>query len=299
VKIITTTAALRSELAAARERGRAIGFVPTMGALHDGHLSLLRRARADNDVVILSIFVNPMQFNEPNDLLRYPRDLDRDTMLAEAEGTDLIFAPEVSDIYPDGYATVVGIPAQSAILEGAIRGASHFDGVLTVVAKLFNIVQPTVAYFGQKDAQQVFLVQRMVRDLAFPLRIDVCSTVREADGLAMSSRNVRLNDRDRRESIALSAALHDAKRAIENGDRDVSTLKQRAVHDLEKTGIATEYFEVVSAQSFEPLALASGRVIILVAARVGPVRLIDNVVVDVPTLDGRGASGAPGDMHEI
>jgi pantoate--beta-alanine ligase len=296
MKTITTSEALRNELAPARGRALTIGFVPTMGFLHDGHLSLLRRARAENDVVVLSIFVNPMQFNDPNDLLRYPRDLERDASLAHGEGTDLVFAPEVSDIYPDGFATVVGIPAQSAILEGAIRGASHFDGVLTVVAKLLNIVQPTVAYFGQKDAQQVFLVQRMVRDLAFPLRVEVCPTVREADGLAMSSRNVRLSNDDRRVSIALSAALQSAHRAIENGERNVTILRQRAVEALKHAGIATEYFDVVSAQSFEPLVMASGTVIILVAARVGPVRLIDNVVVDVPTLDARDPAGGTNEV---
>jgi pantoate--beta-alanine ligase len=296
MKTVTTTAALRNELERSRDQGLRIGFVPTMGSLHDGHLSLLRRARAENDVVVLSIFVNPMQFNDANDLLRYPRDLGRDASLAEGEGTDLIFAPEVPDIYPEGFAAVVAIPAQSAILEGAIRGASHFDGVLTVVAKLFNIVQPTVAYFGQKDAQQVFLVQRMVRDLAFPLRVEVCPTVREADGLALSSRNVRLSDDDRRVSIALSAALQSAAHAIESGERDVTILRQRAVQALKHAGISTEYFDVVSAQAFEPLALASGRVIILVAARVGPIRLIDNVVVNVSTTDTRAAAGGTNEI---
>ncbi len=282
MKVISTTAALRAELAAERQQGRRIGFVPTMGWLHDGHLSLIRRARAETEIVVVSIFVNPRQFNDPNDLLRYPRDLDRDARLAESVHADIVFAPEVEDIYPDGYATVVSIPGLSATLEGAVRGPSHFDGVLTVVAKLFNIVQPTVAYFGQKDAQQVFLVQRMVRDLASPLRIEVCPTIRDPDGLAMSSRNARLDAGERTEALALSAALRAGETLVAGGERDAAAVTGAVSQRLHELGIAPEYCAIVSAASFEPVATVAGTVTILIAARVGPVRLIDNVMVSAP-----------------
>src|SRR4051812_20944239 len=196
MKIIRTITQLRAALDADRRAGRTIGFVPTMGWFHEGHLSLMRRARAECDVTVVSLFVNPAQFNDPQDLQAYPRDEARDARMAEGERVELFFAPDAKEVYPDGYATTVTVGAIAAPLEGQSRGASHFAGVATVVAKLFNMVQPTVAYFGQKDAQQTLVIRQMVRDLDFPIRIEVCPTVREPDGLAMSSRNVRIKEGD-------------------------------------------------------------------------------------------------------
>ena len=193
MQTVETIEALRSTLAAHRRAGRTIGFVPTMGALHEGHLTWIRRARAEVDVVVVSIFVNPIQFNDQRDLAAYPRDILHDAAAVHSEHADVLFAPTVGEMYPSGFQTEVRVRDVSKPLEGASRGASHFDGVATVVTKLFNLVQPSSAYFGQKDAQQVVVIQRMVRDLAFPLDIVVCPTVHEPDGLAMSSRNVRLD----------------------------------------------------------------------------------------------------------
>ena len=203
---IRSVAELRSALAPARRAGRRIGLVPTMGALHEGHLSLIRRARANCDVVVMSLFVNPTQFNEQTDLNAYPRDEQRDARLAEAERVDVMFAPAVEEVYPTGFDTTVTVSGLTETLEGAQRGRSHFDGVATVVTKLFNMVVPDVAYFGQKDAQQAVIVKHLVRDLDIPVRIEVCPTVREPDGLALSSRNVLLSVTDRERATALHRA---------------------------------------------------------------------------------------------
>src|SRR6185437_10678172 len=197
MNVVHTVAELRAALVGPRRAGQTIGLVPTMGAFHDGHLSLMRRARRDCDVVVVSLFVNPAQFNDPADLERYPRDHERDRALAAELGVDHLFAPAVEEVYPPGFATTVSVSGITEALEGAHRGRAHFDGVATVVTKLFNMVSPDVAYFGQKDAQQALVIRRLVRDLDMPVRIEVCPTVRESDGLALSSRNAHLSAADR------------------------------------------------------------------------------------------------------
>jgi pantoate--beta-alanine ligase len=283
MNVVTTIAALRAELDEARRASRGIGFVPTMGALHDGHLSLIRRARVETAVVVVSIFVNPMQFNEQSDLTNYPRDLARDSEVVGAARADVLFAPDVAEIYPPTFKSVVAVRDLSEPLEGVIRGAAHFAGVTTVVAKLFNIVQPTVAYFGQKDAQQALIVQRMVRDLAFPMRITICPTIREPDGLAMSSRNVLLDAEGRRRAVALKHGLDVAERMISSAERDVAAVVAAATQRMAELDVEPEYFDVVSAEDLTPIQRIAGRVLVAVAARVGGVRLIDNILVDAPT----------------
>ena len=277
---VDTIAALRAALAEHRQAGRTIGFVPTMGALHEGHLSLIRQARTEVDTVVVSIFVNPIQFNDQRDLSSYPRDLARDAHLIESAQGDILFAPDVSEMYPAGFQTVVRVPNVSAPLEGAARGVAHFDGVATVVAKLFNIVQPTIAYFGQKDAQQVVVIQRMVRDLSFPIDIAVCPTVRESDGLAMSSRNVRLDAESRGRAPAIKQALDAAEQLIAAGEQDAGVVARAARQRLADAGIEPEYCDVVSPVDLAPVHRIDGDVLIAIAARVGGVRLIDNALVE-------------------
>lgn len=282
MKVVKSIASLRAELAEARRSNLSVGFVPTMGALHDGHLSLIQRARSETDVVVVSIFVNPMQFNDQSDLANYPRDLAGDGELVAAERADVLFAPDVAEIYPPTFKTVVAVHDLTEPLEGVIRGTAHFSGVTTVVAKLFNIVQPTVAYFGQKDAQQALIVQRMVRDLAFAIRITICPTVREADGLAMSSRNARLDADARPRAIALKQGLDVADEMIAAGERDVGAVVGAATRRMAELDVEPEYFDVVSADDLTPLKSIKGRVLVAVAARVSGVRLIDNMLIQAP-----------------
>jgi pantoate--beta-alanine ligase len=279
MNIVRTIEHLHAALADDRRAERRIGFVPTMGALHDGHASLIRRARAECDRVVVSVFVNPMQFNDQRDLAAYPRDLTADARAAEAAGADLVFAPDVSELYPRGFNTSVRVAGVTAPLEGAARGESHFIGVTTIVAKLFNIVQADVAYFGQKDAQQAAVVKRMVRDLDFPIRIEVCATMREADGLAMSSRNVRLDPESRARATALYGALQEARRRIASGERDADAIACAARESMSARGVDAEYLEVVSPDDFSPVRDIQGDVIVAVAAYVGGVRLIDNMLI--------------------
>lgn len=272
--------ALRARLAEARREGRSVGLVPTMGALHEGHLSLLRAARAECDVVVMSLFVNPAQFGPSEDLARYPRDERRDLELAAEAGADLVYAPPIGEVYPPGFATHVAVEGLTEVLCGdsARRGPEHFRGVTTVVAKLFNTVQPDVAFFGQKDAQQAAVIRRMVRDLDFPVRIEVMPTVREADGLALSSRNAYLSAADRERAAALSRALRAAERGAQAGSLDRGLEAGRA--ELAAAGIEPEYLEARDAEDLSPVAELNGRpVLIAVAARVGGARLIDNVVI--------------------
>jgi pantoate--beta-alanine ligase len=277
VNTLRTIAEIREALASARRgAGRTVGLVPTMGALHEGHLSLLRRARADNDVVVMSLFVNPTQFNEPTDLAAYPRDEQRDLELAQQAGVDYVFAPANEELYPSGFATTVAITGVTEPLEGVHRGREHFDGVATVVTKLFNIVAPDVAYFGQKDAQQTIVIRRLVRDLDIPVRIEVCPTVREPDGLALSSRNSHLSAEDRQKATALHHALQQARQAVATGEHDPHTIAQAAYETLKTQGIATEYFELVDADTLAPASQINGNVLAVVAGRVGTTRLIDN-----------------------
>jgi pantoate--beta-alanine ligase len=281
MRVARTIAEVRSAVDAARAAGRTIGFVPTMGAFHAGHLSLMHRAAEACDLVVASLFVNPTQFNDAADLAAYPRNEALDAKMAADEGVDVLFAPAPGEIYPDGDATVVEVHGLTDVLEGASRGAGHFRGVTTVVARLFNIVRPDVAFFGQKDAQQAAVVQRMVRDLHFPLHIEVCPTVRESDGLAMSSRNVRLSAEDRLRALALSHGLSAAERAIASGERSAAAVEQAGVTAMRERGVEPEYFAAVSAETLKPVSPLAGRVLVAVAARVGPVRLIDNIVIPV------------------
>jgi pantoate--beta-alanine ligase len=273
---IRSVAELRDALREHRRAGRQIGLVPTMGAFHEGHLSLMRRAREQCDVVVVSLFVNPAQFNEAADLDAYPRDEARDAALADELGVDFLFAPDVGEVYPPGFATTVVISGITETLEGEHRGRAHFDGVATVVAKLFNMVGPDVAYFGQKDAQQARVVKQLVRDLDMPLHIEVCETVREPDGLAMSSRNVLLSADERQRAAALSRALEAIDRGYAGGSRDPAELLRRARAELEAAGIEPDYLELVSPATLAPLAEVNGEALALVAARIGKTRLIDN-----------------------
>jgi pantoate--beta-alanine ligase len=283
MKIVRGKLELRKALARPRREGRRIGLVPTMGYFHDGHLSLMRRARQDCELVVVSLFVNPAQFGPGEDLDAYPRDEDRDAELAALEGVDLLWMPDADEMYPEGFATGVEVAnSLTGILDGATdqRGPSHFRGVTTIVAKLFNCVQPEVAYFGRKDAQQAVVIERMVRDLDFPVEIEVLPTVREPDGLAMSSRNAYLDREERQRALALSRALRSAQQAAERGERSVKALVELASAELSKAGIEPEYVEARHAEDLTPAGELNGRpILIAVAARVGGARLIDNIVI--------------------
>jgi pantoate--beta-alanine ligase len=286
VNTIRTVSELREELAPERAAGRRIGLVPTMGAFHEGHLSLMRRAREDCDVVVVSLFVNPSQFDEQADLAAYPRDEAADAQLAAAEGVDYLFVPSADEVYPRGFATTVSLAGATARLEGAQRGTSHFDGVTTVVTKLLNMVGPDAAYFGQKDAQQAAVVGRLVRDLDIPVELMICPTVREPDGLAMSSRNARLSAVERRRATALYRALRRAQETVAAGERVAAIVTREAVEELQRD-VEPEYFELVHPETFAPVAgrLDDGEVLAVVAARVGATRLIDNHMIHVPSTD--------------
>jgi len=276
---IETIAGLRAELDAARARGASIGFVPTMGALHEGHLALIRAARERDDVVVVSIFVNPTQFNASEDLQKYPRDLARDLALAEGAGADLVFAPPAGEMYLPGASTWVDVEGLTEGLCGAAR-PGHFRGVCTVVTKLFNIVGPHRAYFGEKDAQQLAVIKRMVRDLDMRVEIVPCATVREPDGLAMSSRNVRLSPAERAQAPVLYRALTAARLAIENGERDAERPKADICAALADADLATiDYVEIVDADSLEPVTTVDRPCLIALAVFFGDVRLIDNITV--------------------
>ena len=277
---VRTVADLRPTLAPARREGRCIGLVPTMGAFHEGHLSLMRAARercASNGVVVVSLFVNPTQFGEPADLAAYPRDEGRDATLAEAEGVDVLFAPPLEEMYPDGFATTVHVAGVTDTLEGAQR-PGHFDGVATVVAKLLSMAQPDVAYFGRKDAQQAAMIRRLVRDLDLPVEIDVRPIVREPDGLALSSRNVRLDAEERERALSLSRAL----RAVEEAAAGGASLDEALAAGREQlAGVELEYLAAVDPETFAAVNDLQGESLVAVAARVGAVRLIDNTTVRV------------------
>lgn len=279
MKILRTVSALREAVVAARASGRRVGLVPTMGAFHEGHLSLMRRARERCGFVVVSLFVNPTQFNERSDLDRYPRDEARDAAMAESVGVDVLFAPPVEEVYPQGFSTMVEVSGVSQPLEGAMRGPAHFRGVATVVAKLFNMAQPDDAFFGQKDAQQALLIRRMALDLDFPVRVEVSPTVREEGGLAMSSRNALLDAASRRRAAALSQALFAVERAVNGGERDANRALATGSTILAEAGIEPEYFSAVSADTLAPVSIITGDTLVALAARLGSVRLIDNVVI--------------------
>jgi pantoate--beta-alanine ligase len=276
--LTTTVRELRDALAESRRAGARIGLVPTMGAFHEGHLSLMRAARRGCDVVVVSLFVNPTQFGEATDLAMYPRDEQRDLALAAREDVDFVFAPHTAEIYPDGFATTVtvaGLITES--LEAAHRGREHFDGVTTVVAKLLNIVAPDVAYFGQKDAQQAVVIRRMVADLNISVEIEICPSVRAPDGLALSSRNARLSGDERVRATALHRGLARAATLAAAGERDAATILAAARVELEDAEIEPEYFELVDSETLMPMSTLNGRpATAVIAARVGEIRLIDN-----------------------
>jgi pantoate--beta-alanine ligase len=281
MRTVRTVAELRSVLAPERRAGRTIGLVPTMGYFHVGHLSLMRRARADTDLVVVSLFVNPAQFAPGEDLDAYPRDEARDAALAEAEGVDVLFAPPVEEVYPDGFATTVAVTDLTETLEGdeAQRGAEHFEGVTTVVTKLFNMAAPDVAYFGQKDAQQALVIRKLVRDLDIPVRIEVCPTVRDADGLALSSRNAYLTSEERERALALNRALRAAEAAVASGTRDAEAVVAAARDELDRAGVEPDYLQLRSATNLAPVERVNGSTLLAVAARVGRARLIDNAIL--------------------
>jgi pantoate--beta-alanine ligase len=256
--------------------GTTIGLVPTMGALHEGHLSLIGSARAQCEYVVVSLFVNPAQFEEGADLALYPRREAEDARLAEGAGADILFAPSSEEVYPEGFSTAVEVFGLTDRLEGASRGASHFRGVTTVVTKLLCMVGPDVAYFGQKDAQQVVVIRRLVADLNLPVRVEVCPTMREADGLAMSSRNALLSPEDRERALALGAALRAAAASAGKGERSAATLLAAAADAMAPFGVEPEYLALVDPDTFEPVARLEAPALLAVAARVGATRLIDN-----------------------
>jgi pantoate--beta-alanine ligase len=283
VNVVRTKAELREQLPQTRGEGRTVGLVPTMGYLHEGHLSLLRAARERCTVVVMSLFVNPSQFAAGEDLDAYPRDEARDLRLARAERVDVVYAPSVEEVYPEGFATAVEVGGElTSVLDGdpSRRGAEHFRGVTTVVAKLFNAVAPDFAYFGQKDAQQAAVIRRMAADLDFDVEIVVMPTIREDDGLAMSSRNAYLDPSERSQATALSRALRAVEHAAESGARDTATALNAGRAELEQAGLEAEYLEARDAATLAPAERFNGRpVLVAVAARVGKARLIDNTVI--------------------
>ena len=280
MEIVNTIAALRERLAAHRRAGKSIGLVPTMGYLHAGHMELVSRARAENDIVVTSIFVNPLQFGANEDLAKYPRDLERDSAMLQDGKVDFLFAPDVTDMYPRPMETLVDVPNLGAELEGAVR-PGHFAGVATVVTKLFNIVQPDSAYFGEKDYQQVAVIRRMVEDLAQPVRVVPVPTVRDADGLALSSRNVYLSQEERAAAIIVPKALAEAARLYDLGIDDPTAFEEALRAFIEKEPLATA--EVAAVRHPDTLAhltkLQGEPVLVALFVRIGTTRLLDNRVI--------------------
>ena len=280
MRTLRTVAELRAALAEPRRCRRTIGLVPTMGALHAGHLSLIEAAREAADEVVVSLFVNPAQFNEAADLEAYPRDERRDAALAAEAGADLLFAPSVDDIYPPGFSTQVRVGGPlTETLEGAHRGAEHFHGVTTVVTKLLNMADPDVVFFGQKDAQQALVIRRLAADLDLPVRIEVSPTVREPDGLALSSRNVLLQGDDRRRALALNQALRAAEQALAAGTADAAALEHAARAAMHDFDVEPEYLALVDPETLAPVDTVDQETLLAVAARLGRVRLIDNTIL--------------------
>lgn len=282
MKILNTINDIRIAIKEARKNGKTIGFVPTMGYLHEGHLSLVQRAKEENDLVVVSIFVNPTQFGEGEDLETYPRDLERDSNLVKSVGADIVFAPSVEEMYPPGASTYVEIASDiTAKLCGSSR-PGHFKGVTTIVTKLFNIVTPDKAYFGQKDAQQVAVIEQMVRDLCFGVEIVPCPIVREEDGLAMSSRNTYLNTDERKSATILSIALARAEEMIRSGERNASKIREIISEKIKSEPFAEiDYIEIVNARTLEAVEEVKGDTLIALAVKIGKTRLIDNTRLEV------------------
>ena len=279
MRTIKDLAKLRKLLGAARKSGKNIGFVPTMGYFHEGHLSLMRQAKKDNDICVVSIYVNPKQFGPTEDLAAYPRNFKRDSSMARKENVDILFVPPDNDLYPHGYLTYIDVEKISGILCGACR-TGHFRGVATIVAKLLNMVQPDRMYLGAKDAQQVAVLRTMVHDLNFPTQIRVMGTVREPDGLAMSSRNVYLTPSERQQAVILFQALEAARQKIRTGEKSAAKVT-RLVKDMiaAKTNGRVQYVACVDLHTLEPLKRLEGDILIAVAVFFGKTRLIDNIVL--------------------
>ena len=281
MKLVRTSKQLVRLLRHDHARGRSIGFVPTMGALHEGHLSLIRAAARHTRIVVVSIFVNPLQFGPREDYRRYPRPLSRDARLAREAGCHVLFVPSVRELYPTGFCTFVSVEGISDRLEGLVR-PGHFRGVATVVATLFGLVQPDIAYFGQKDFQQCLVIQRMVEDLRVPVRVRVLPTVRESDGLAMSSRNAYLSPDARRRATIFFQALCDGRAAIRVGERRPAAVVRRIQRRIARdSSVTVEYLAAVNARTAEPLSRLRRRVALVGAIRIASTRLIDNLLVDV------------------
>lgn len=281
MKTIIRIDEMRNEIQQYKKQGKSIGMVPTMGYLHEGHLSLIRRAAEENDVVVVSIFVNPIQFGPGEDFEKYPRDIEADTKAAGSAGTDIIFTPAADEMYPKGFSTFTEVGAGlTGVLCGRTR-PGHFRGVTTVLTKLFNIVTPDRAYFGQKDAQQAIVVQTMVRELNFGIDIVVCPIVREADGLAMSSRNTYLSAKERTRALVLSRSLKEAEQMVIGGVRDASQIREHIIRNIKGTeGAELDYVELADARTLEPVNEIKGRVLAALAVRFGRTRLIDNTVLE-------------------
>jgi pantoate--beta-alanine ligase len=280
MRTLRTPAEVRAHITRVRAEGATIGLVPTMGAFHAGHLALLGAAREACDEVVVSLYVNPTQFDDPADLAAYPRSEDEDAGIAAEAGVDVLFAPE--RLYAAGHATTVRVAGLTDVLEGAHRGPGHFAGVCTVVCKLLNIVAPDIAYFGQKDAQQVSVIRRMVADLDIPVRVEVLPTVREPDGLALSSRNVHLSPADRERATALYAGLRAAEACALDGRREAASVLAAGEAAMRERGVEPEYLALVDPDGFDALERVDGRALVAVAARVGATRLIDNLIIRPP-----------------
>jgi pantoate--beta-alanine ligase len=282
MKVIGSVDELRSLVKAEKRLGKSVGFVPTMGYLHEGHLSLVRAAKKDNDFVVASIFVNPTQFGENEDLDAYPKDLEGDQAKLKGEGVDILFYPTVEEMYPEGYSTFVDVEGD---MTGVLCGSSrpgHFRGVATIVTKLFNMVAPDKAYFGQKDAQQVSVIERMVKDLNMDLEIVPCPIFREEDGLAMSSRNTYLNEKERQDALVLSQSLFEARDRILEGQRSSSKIIQGIVDKISSVDYAIiDYVEIVDALTLNKIDTIEGDILIAIAVKVGKPRLIDNLRLEV------------------
>jgi pantoate--beta-alanine ligase len=281
MRVIEKISELKAAVAAQRKAGKTVGLVPTMGFLHEGHISLIKTSRSDNDITVLSIFVNPAQFGVNEDYDKYPKDIEGDSRKAEEAGTDIIFAPNSAEMYPQGYSTHVDMDGITDSMCGKSR-PGHFKGVATVVTKLFNIVQPDKAYFGQKDAQQAAVIRKIVRDLNMDVDIIVCPIVREKDGLAMSSRNVYLNLEERKAALILSKSLFKAERLIKEGERDAHKIRSSIEKEISSETLADiDYVTVVDAETLEEIKLLKGTILAAVAVRFGRTRLIDNIVMEV------------------
>ncbi len=281
VKVCRSIGEIKSFVRSAKSSGNTIGLVPTMGYFHQGHLSLMRLARQECQIVVVSLFVNPTQFGPGEDLLDYPRDFERDIDMASQEGVDIIFAPEPGEMYPSGYQTYIEVGEITTPLCGRSR-PGHFRGVATIVNKLLNLVEPDRAYFGQKDAQQVMVIKQMVRDLNMNVKIVNAPIVREDDGLAMSSRNVYLSTAERKAATILSRSLQGAEQAVNNGETDALTLRKQITEKIGSESLAdVDYVEILSIPDLEPIQVLNGQVLIALAVRFGKTRLIDNAIVEV------------------